>query len=106
MKRYIRTGWYTGEPSSVEYGHAMDLANKRSSTDYCKVVHNNTGWLGVYATTPFGKYCIVRHGSYSDRYYTINKYNGGFYRYPAPLIKDRQFASLEDALQYLEENDM
>lgn len=105
MKRYIRSGWYTGEPSSHEYGEFVSDANKQHSTSYCKVSHNNLGWIGVRVTTPYNKYCVVCHNFYyPDTYYTINRY-AGFGDYPQSLISDK-FSSLEDALQYLEDNVM
>ena len=95
-----------GEPSASEYGKAISEYNKKVSTDYCKCTHNNVGWVGCFVTTPNNKYCIVTHNSLGeDVYYTVNKYNGGTWDYPSPLIKEK-FRAQEEALNFIEKMNM
>jgi len=95
-----------GEPNVYEYAKAIDDYEKRISTTYCKCKHNNCGWVGIWVTTPNGKYCVVNKNQFSkDEYYSICKYNGGGWNYPTSLIEEK-FKTQEDALKYIENNRM
>ena len=95
-----------GELSLYEYAKALDKADKRDSTGYCKVSHNNLGWVGVYAYTPHNRYCIVHYNQFSDDdYYKVMATSNRAGSYGRPIV-DIKFKELKDALLYLEEHNM
>ena len=93
-----------GEPDVYEYAKAIQQYNEKISTAYCSCSHNNARWLGVYVTTPNGRYTIV-HRDMFDKNYFISRSPERFGEYPRRLIKE-SFSSIEEALSFIENNQM
>ena len=89
-----------GEPSLYEYAEMIDKANKAISTNGFKCVHNNTGWLGYYITTPNGnKYQLVKRRIFGDNGYYLCEYTSKPFSTGKPL--GLYFKDLEECKQYL-----
>lgn len=93
-----------GEPSIYEYGKMMNEANKSISTNGFKCVHNNTGWLGYYITTPKGnEYQLVKRRGFGENGYYLCEYTSTPFSFGKSL--DLDFEDLEECKQYLMHNE-
>ena len=93
-----------GEPSFYEYAEMMAEANAKISTNGFKCLHNNTGWLGYYITTPKGKgYQLVRNNPFSNEGYHLCEHTPELGKTGRSL--GLEFKDLEECKQYLLDNE-
>lgn len=94
-----------GEPSLYEYAKMIDEANRKISTDGFKCVHNNTGWLGYYITTPNGnKFQLVKRNVFGNTGYYLCECTEKAFSTGKPLGLD--FKDLEECKEYLLLNEL
>ena len=88
------------EPSSLEYGKAVDQAQKNlNKWPGWSITINNLGFNGYVIKTPYKDYIdIFQSNEYRNRYYTISgtgKLNGKY------INNNQHFSSIDEVMNYL-----